>query len=56
MRKNTLVLALAGIALTGCGWFDDDDDDDDKPEIINERPSYLGTITQKPTTASATIC
>ena len=48
MYKNTLALALAGIALTGCGWFDgDDDDDDDKPQIINERPTYLGNITSK---------
>ena len=42
MHTKRIVLALAGIALTACGHHRHDE-----PEIINERPSYLGTITAK---------
>lgn len=42
MHTKKIVLALAGIALTACGHHRHDE-----PEIINERPSYLGTITAK---------
>lgn len=42
MHTKKIALALASIALTACGSHDDDE-----PEIINERPSYLGTITAK---------
>ena len=41
MHTKKITLALAGIALTACGHHHDG------PEIINERPSYLGTITAK---------
>lgn len=41
MHTKKITLALAGIALTACGHHHD------KPEIINERPSFLGTITAK---------
>jgi hydroxybutyrate-dimer hydrolase len=43
MHTKKIVLALAGIALTACGHHHHDDE----PEIINERPSFLGTITAK---------
>ena len=43
MQTKKIVLALAGIALSACGHHGHDDDDHD----INERPSYLGTITAK---------
>ncbi|USX27047.1 D-(-)-3-hydroxybutyrate oligomer hydrolase [Oxalobacteraceae bacterium OTU3CINTB1] len=41
MHTKKITLALAGIALTACGHHHDE------PEIINERPSFLGTITAK---------
>jgi len=43
MHTKKIALALAGIALTACGHHHHDDD----PEIINERPGYLGTISAK---------
>jgi hydroxybutyrate-dimer hydrolase len=43
MHTKKIVLALAGIALTACGHHHHDDE----PEIINERPGFLGTITAK---------
>ena len=42
MHTKKIVLALAGITLTACGHHHHDE-----PEIINERPSYLGTISAK---------
>jgi hydroxybutyrate-dimer hydrolase len=42
MHTKKIVLALAGIALTACGSHHDDE-----PEIINDRPSFLGTVTAK---------
>jgi len=41
MHTKKITLALAGIALTACGHHHDG------PEIINERPGFLGTITAK---------
>ena len=41
MHTKKITLALAGIALTACGHHRDE------PEIINERPSFLGAISAK---------
>ncbi|MFS2005713.1 3-hydroxybutyrate oligomer hydrolase family protein [Duganella sp. CT11-25] len=42
MQTRTIVLALAGIALTACG-----SNEHDKTEDLNQLPSYLGTISSK---------
>ncbi|SEO29267.1 hydroxybutyrate-dimer hydrolase [Duganella sp. CF517] len=41
MHTKKITLALAGIALTACGHHHDE------PEIINERPSFLGAVSAK---------
>jgi hydroxybutyrate-dimer hydrolase len=42
MQTKTIVLALAGIALTACG-----SNEHDKTEDLNQLPAYLGTISSK---------
>jgi hydroxybutyrate-dimer hydrolase len=42
MQTRTIVLALAGIALTACG-----SNEHDKTEDLNQLPGYLGTISSK---------
>ena len=42
MQTKTIVLALAGIALSACG-----SNEHDKAEDLNQLPSYLGTISSK---------
>ncbi|WP_338771766.1 3-hydroxybutyrate oligomer hydrolase family protein [Massilia sp. METH4] len=43
MRTSKTAIAIAVALLLGaCGG----DDDDDEPEVLNQKPAYLGTITQ----------